>query len=139
MSRLSAMKEYAYMKALYDSGFSVPKPRDFNRHTVAMDLVPGYPLCQIHELHDNQQTYEDIMNLIMQLGSHGLIHSDFNEFNLILDDDDMVTLIDFPQMVSTSHPNAEFYFDRDVNCIRTFFKRRFDFESDEYPKFEDLR
>ena len=25
-----------------------------------------------------------------------------------------VTLIDFPQMVSTSHSNAEYYFDRDV-------------------------
>ena len=46
-SRLSAMKEYAYMKALSDAGFPVPKPRDFNRHTVAMDLVPGFPLCQV--------------------------------------------------------------------------------------------
>lgn len=139
MSRLSAMKEYAYMKALYDNGFSVPRPRDFNRHTVAMDLVPGYPLCQIHELEDTQQVYDDIMNLIVQLGSYGLIHSDFNEFNLMLSDEDNVTMIDFPQMVSTSHYNADYYFDRDVNCIRTFFKRRFNFESDEYPKIEDLK
>lgn len=139
MSRLSAMKEYAYMKALYDNGFPVPKPRDFNRHTVAMDLVPGFPLCQVHDIEDLQQVYDDIMNLIMRLGSYGLIHSDFNEFNLMLDDDDKITLIDFPQMVSTSHPNAEYYFDRDVNCIRIFFKRRFDFESVEYPKFCDLK
>jgi len=133
------MKEYAYMKALYDNKFPVPKPRDFNRHTVAMDLVPGYPLCQIHELEDAQQVYDDIMNLIVLLGNYGLIHSDFNEFNLMLSDEDKVTLIDFPQMVSTSHANAEFYFDRDVNCVRAFFKRRFNFESDEYPKFEDLK
>jgi len=139
MSRLSAMKEYAYMKALYDNKFPVPKPRDFNRHTVAMDLIPGYPLCQIHELEDAQQVFDDIMNLIVLLGSYGLIHSDFNEFNLMLSDEDKVTLIDFPQMVSTSHPNAEFYFDRDVNCVRSFFKRRFNFESEEYPKFEDLK
>lgn len=139
MSRLSAMKEYAYMKALYDNEFPVPRPRDFNRHTVAMDLVPGYPLCQIHEFDDTQKVYDDIMNLIMRLGSHGLIHSDFNEFNLIISDEDEVTLIDFPQMVSTSHINAQYYFDRDVSCIRIFFKRRFDFESDEYPKFEDLK
>ena len=104
-----------------------------------MDLVPGYPLCQIHEFDDTQKVYDDIMNLIMRLGSHGLIHSDFNEFNLIISDEDEVTLIDFPQMVSTSHINAQYYFDRDVSCIRIFFKRRFDFESDEYPKFEDLK
>jgi RIO kinase 2 len=79
------------------------------------------------------------MNLIVQLASYGLIHSDFNEFNLMLSDDDKVTLIDFPQMVSISHLNAEFYFDRDVQCIRDFFKRRFNFESELYPKFSDVK
>ena len=44
-------------------------------------------------------------------------------------------MIDFPQMVSTSHLNAAEYFDRDVQCVRTFFSRRFEFDSDEFPKF----
>ncbi|KAG8980969.1 hypothetical protein FRB90_007367 [Tulasnella sp. 427] len=39
-------------------------------------------------------------------------------------------------MVSTSHVNAEFYFNRDVECIRTFFKRRFGYESNLYPRFQ---
>lgn len=43
----------------------------------------------------------------MKLANHGLIHGDFNEFNLMMNDDDRVTMIDFPQMVSTSHINAE--------------------------------
>jgi RIO kinase 2 len=47
-------------------------------------------------------------------------------------------LIDFPQMVSTDHPNAAFYFKRDVNCVREFFRRRFNYESEEFPKFEDI-
>lgn len=47
------------------------------------------------------------MELIVKLANHGLIHGDFNEFNLMLDDSDHVTMIDFPQMVSTSHLNAE--------------------------------
>ncbi len=139
LSRLSAMKEYAFMKALFENGFPVPKPIDFNRHTVVMELMEGYPLCQIHDVNDHQQVYDDIMNLIVHLANYGLIHSDFNEFNLILSDKDKVTLIDFPQMVSTSHINAEFYFDRDVQCIRDFFKRRFDFESELYPKFSDIK
>ena len=41
LSRISATKEFAYMKALYDRGFPVPKPYDFNRHCVVMDLVQG--------------------------------------------------------------------------------------------------
>lgn len=47
------------------------------------------------------------MNLIIKLANHGLIHGDFNEFNLMLDADDNVTMIDFPQIVSTSHMNAK--------------------------------
>jgi RIO kinase 2 len=38
-------------------------------------------------------------------------------------------------MVSTSHENAEWYFNRDVECIRTFFKRRFRYDSALYPRF----
>ncbi len=44
LSRLAAMKEFAYMKALYDRGFPVPRPVDFNRHAVVMELLSGYPL-----------------------------------------------------------------------------------------------
>ncbi|XP_036383156.1 serine/threonine-protein kinase RIO2 [Megalops cyprinoides] len=139
LSRLSAMKEYAYMKALYDRGFPVPKPVDYNRHAVVMELISGYPLCQIHEVEDPAALYSEIMELIVKLANHGLIHGDFNEFNLMLDDNDHVTMIDFPQMVSTSHLNAEWYFDRDVKCIRDFFSKRFNYESELYPTFKDIR
>lgn len=30
------------------------------------------------------------------------------------------------------------YFERDVECVRTYFKKKFGFESDDYPIFEDL-
>uniref|UniRef100_A0A4W6GC27 Serine/threonine-protein kinase RIO2 n=1 Tax=Lates calcarifer TaxID=8187 RepID=A0A4W6GC27_LATCA len=139
LSRLSAMKEFAYMKALYDRGFPVPKPVDYNRHAVVMELINGYPLCQIHELQDPPALYNEFMELIVKLANHGLIHGDFNEFNLMLDDQDHITMIDFPQMVSTSHPNAEWYFDRDVKCIRDFFAKRFNYESELFPTFKDIR
>ncbi|XP_036955396.1 serine/threonine-protein kinase RIO2 isoform X1 [Acanthopagrus latus] len=139
LSRLSAMKEFAYMKALYDQGFPVPKPVDYNRHAVVMELINGYPLCQVHELQDPSGLYSEFMELIVKLANHGLIHGDFNEFNLMLDDQDHITMIDFPQMVSTSHPNAEWYFDRDVKCIRDFFAKRYNYESELFPTFKDIR
>ncbi|XP_008053241.1 serine/threonine-protein kinase RIO2 [Carlito syrichta] len=139
LSRLSAMKEFAYMKALYERKFPVPKPVDYNRHAVVMELVNGYPLYQIHHVEDPASVYDEAMELIVKLANHGLIHGDFNEFNLILDKDDHITMIDFPQMVSTSHPNAEWYFDRDVKCIRDFFMKRFGYESELYPTFNDIR
>ncbi|KAM6036873.1 serine/threonine-protein kinase RIO2 isoform 2-T2 [Theristicus caerulescens] len=139
LSRLAAMKEFAYMKALHDRKFPVPKPVDYNRHAVVMELIDGYPLCQVRQMEDPATVYSELMDLIVKLANHGLIHGDFNEFNLILDNDDHVTMIDFPQMISTSHANAEWYFDRDVNCIKEFFKKRFNYESELFPAFKDIR
>uniref|UniRef100_A0A8C8AVL2 Serine/threonine-protein kinase RIO2 n=1 Tax=Otus sunia TaxID=257818 RepID=A0A8C8AVL2_9STRI len=139
LSHLAAMKEFAYMKALHDQNFPVPKPVDYNRHAVVMELIDGYPLCQVRQMEDPASLYSELMDLIVKLANHGLIHGDFNEFNLILDNDDHVTVIDFPQMISTSHANAEWYFDRDVNCIKEFFKKRFNYESELFPAFKDIR
>ncbi|KAJ8304779.1 hypothetical protein KUTeg_018362 [Tegillarca granosa] len=139
LSRLSAMKEFAYMKALYDRGFPVPKPVDYNRHAVVMELLSGYPMCQIQEMADPAQVYSDCMELIVRLGNCGVIHGDFNEFNIMVDDNQQITLYDFPQMISTSHVNAEWYFNRDVQCIRDVFVRKFHYESELFPKFSDLR
>lgn len=139
LSRLAAMKEFAYMKALYDRKFPVPKPVDFNRHTVIMELLSGHPLCQVKELGDPAQVYSDCMELIVRLGNCGVIHGDFNEFNLMIDSEGNITMYDFPQMISTSHFNAEWYFNRDVTCIREFFARRFNYESELYPCFSDIK
>ncbi|XP_075037413.1 serine/threonine-protein kinase RIO2 [Mixophyes fleayi] len=139
LSRLAAMKEFAYMKALYDAGFPVPKPYDYNRHAVVMELINGYPLCQVRHIEDPASLYNELMELIIKLANHGLIHGDFNEFNIMLDDEDHATMIDFPQMVSTSHSNAEWYFDRDVKCVRDFFLRRFNYESELFPTFRDIQ
>ena len=138
LSRISATKEFAYMKALKDRGFPVPTPLDFNRHCIVMELVQGYLLQNISEVDDPAQLYNKLMNLLLKFAGHGVIHGDYNEFNIMLDDDGQPVIIDFPQMVSTAHPDARVYFDRDVNCIRDFFKRRFNYESELAPTFDDV-
>lgn len=107
LSRISATREFAYMTALYDRGFPVPKPIDFNRHCIIMELVEGFTMTQVSEVVDVDALYDDLMNLIVRLGNCGVIHGDFNEFNIMITQDAKPILIDFPQMVSTSHLNAE--------------------------------
>lgn len=135
LSRLAAMKEFAFMKVLHENGFPVPVPVDQNRHCIVMSLIDGYPLSQVQEVENPGKLYSELMDLIVKLANYGLIHSDFNEFNLLINDKCEPMLIDFPQMVSTSHKNAEMYFNRDVECIRQFFRKRFRYESKLYPKF----
>jgi RIO kinase 2 len=138
MSRLAALKEFAYMKVLYDNGFPVPRPIDVNRHCVVMELLKSFPLSQIKRMANPDKVYGRCMRIIVQLARAGLIHCDFNEFNLMVDDSECVIVIDFPQMVSTSHMNARMYFDRDVECIRVFFKRRFNFDGAAWPTFDKV-
>jgi len=194
MSRLSAVKEFAFMKALHGVGYPTPEPLDHSRHVVAMSLVRGCPLYQIRTRNEvsteqAQSIFEQSVHLAKRLAKHGLVHCDLNEFNLMVDlsgiQQDMsgdgigdhyvrhsgavlrgpgalsahgalgkesqvdgtgekiveaapvpkellgngdpkpiVTLIDFPQMVSIKHPNAHELYDRDVQCLIRFFKNK---------------
>ncbi|OJD12779.1 Atypical/RIO/RIO2 protein kinase [Emergomyces pasteurianus Ep9510] len=167
MSRLAAMKEFAFMKALREHGFPVPEPIAQNRHTIVMSLIDAFPLRQISSVPDPAGLYSELIEMIVRLAGVGLIHGDFNEFNILIKEevigsdvakgkrkegDDgrgdgegeninlIPILIDFPQMVSVDHPNAEMYFDRDVQCIKRYFQRRFGFVSDEKgPFFKDAK
>ncbi|XP_041119129.1 serine/threonine-protein kinase RIO2-like [Polyodon spathula] len=183
LSRLAAMKEFAYMK-LTNKGGSLPvfilqfqvapvaclssMPMMGAMNLLPLSLMNHFSLqlrifcvgnwnrlspeiaamfyfciyffsCQVHQVEDPGALYSELMDLIVKLANHGLIHGDFNEFNVMVDDEDHATIIDFPQMVSTSHLNAEWYFDRDVKCIRDDFLRRFGYESELYPTFKDVR
>ena len=170
------------MKALGAAGFAVPEAIAQSRHTIVMGLVDGVPLRSVRRVGDPAGLYAELVEMIVRLAGVGLIHGDFNEFNIMVRDEDMdgdenedededergqvgsggdqrgheggmdpdaqVTatarvkpvVIDFPQMVSIDHANAEMYFDRDVNCIKTFFKRRFNFTSEQLgPFFADAK
>lgn len=125
LSRLAAMKEYAFMCALHERGFPVPRPLGQSRHVVVMELCPGSLLTNISEMDDPANVANTLLEFAVRLAQHGLVHCDLNEFNIMVDDDESVTVIDFPQMVSTSHADAEMLFDRDVSAIRRFFNHRY--------------
>ncbi|UKJ89996.2 non-specific serine/threonine protein kinase [Theileria orientalis] len=139
LSQLAAKKEYSYLSNLYDESFPVPEPIDFNRHVIAMRYIDGIPLSQVREMGSPKKVLHMIMSLIVKLARLGIIHGDFNDFNLMINEEgDKVTVIDFPQVVSVYHENAEFYFDRDVRSVVEMFKRKFKIDVVEFPKFSDV-
>lgn len=130
-SRLAAMKEYAFMCALHERGFPVPRPVGQSRHVVVMELCQGTLLTQVAQLENPVNVANGLLEIVIRLAQHGLVHCDLNEFNIMIDDEESVTVIDFPQMVSTSHADAKELFDRDVNGIRRFFFHRFNVMEDQ--------
>lgn len=140
MSRLAAQKEWAFMKILHEHDFPVPRPVDQARHCILMEAIDAYPLRQIADVPSPGKLYSTLMDIIVRFARAGLIHGDYNEFNILIRrESGEPIVIDFPQMVSTSHENAEWYFNRDVECIRTFFRRRFKYESAMYPRFKTVK
>ncbi|KAG5420358.1 rio2 [Candida metapsilosis] len=138
LSRLAAAKEYQFMQILYDNGFSVPQPFDYSRHCVMMEWIKGIPMKQLNTGNigklDYKKLYSDLMCFIVKLAKSGLIHCDFNEFNIIIrdpseaDNKSDFVVIDFPQCVSIEHIDAKTYFDRDIQGIRDFFKKKFKYD-----------
>ena len=92
-----------------------------------MSRIDGLTVCKTKVLKNPEAVYDQAMNMVKNLARHGLIHCDFNEFNLMIDASEKLYVIDFPQMVSTAHINAEMYFQRDVECVKVLFNRKFHF------------
>jgi RIO1 family len=90
-------------------------------------------------LENPEKVYHQMMDLLVRFAENGLIHGDLNEFNTMVDEDQELFVLDFPQMVSVYHKEAEFYFQRDQKCIQTLFKRRFNFVSDRSHTLQEIK
>jgi len=100
LSRLSASTEFYYMQMLFKKKFKVPRPIDQNRHAVLMTFIPGFLLNHIKKINNPQFILNQCLNIIVRLAKYGLIHCDFNEFNVLVNTKGKITIIDFPQMTS---------------------------------------
>lgn len=139
MARLAALKEFSYMKALHDEGFPVPTPIDQNRHVVVMSMIDAVPMYTLRDIPHASSVMERLMRLLVRLGRAGIVHGDFNEFNLLINENDQkVTLIDFPQIVHLHHKNAREYFERDVKCVMEYFRKKCDLDAVQWPTFDQL-
>jgi RIO kinase 2 len=129
-SKLSAEKEYNVMEQVYKAGVSTPKPIHQNRHVIVMDYIDGFNLIDVASLDDPQGFLDDIMFEIWKTYKAGIIHADLSEYNIIVQRNGLVLLIDWPQSIPTDHPNAEDLLKRDIYNVFNYFKRTFGLERD---------
>lgn len=143
LSLLAAQKEYQFMSLLYSKGFIVPQPYDNSRHIVLMELIDGFPMRNLRKHSNIPKLYSDLMTFAVKLANSGLIHCDFNEFNIMIKNtvedskDCGFVVIDFPQCISIQHKDADFYFQRDIECIRRFFRKKLKYDPTPDPTMLD--
>jgi RIO kinase 2 len=65
------------------------------------------------------------LNIRRTYKNAGVIHADLSEFNIIMQPDWHILIIDWPQFVRKDHPNAEDLLERDIVNVVTFFRRKF--------------
>ena len=126
-SRRSAEREYQALKALHPA-VSVPLPIAQNRHTVVMSLVNGTTLNRCN-LESPEEVLDEILENVHIAYKAGIIHSDLSEYNVMVEDGKCI-LIDWPQWIETSHPNADAIVGRDIDNILAYFKRKYKLKRD---------
>jgi RIO kinase 2 len=119
---LAARHEFKVMGRLYPA-VSVPRPVAWSRHALAMERVGG-TLLQKAVLVDPEECLEKILENVKEAYKLGIVHADLSEFNVMVTGVD-IKLIDWPQAVETSHPNAVELLKRDLHNILVFFARRY--------------
>jgi len=126
-SRRSAEREYQALTALYPK-VTVPLPIGQNRHTVVMALITGPNLnhCRVDE---PEIVLDEILTNTGIAYREGIIHGDLSEYNILMEEGRCV-IIDWPQWVGTTHPNAALMLERDIDNILTFFKRKYNVQYD---------
>jgi len=124
-SRLAAEKEYTALTLAFHAGVSVPKPIYQNRHTVVMQRIEGHQLGDVPTLDKPEGYLDEILVDVRKAYKAGVIHADLSEFNIIVSNEGVVYIIDWPQYISSNHPNAGEILERDVKNILVFFHRKF--------------
>lgn len=144
LSLLAAHKEFEFLSLLHSKGFKVPAPFDSSRHIVLMEMIEGFPMKNLRKHKNIPKLYSDLMLFAVQLANSGLIHCDYNEFNIMIkneeaceSDDCGFLVIDFPQCISIQHADAEYYFNRDIECIRRFFRKKLKYDPESDPSMLD--
>jgi RIO kinase 2 len=130
-SRLAAEKEYQALQVLFPNRVAVPEPISHNRHVVAMGMIEGAELAEYKEVPRPEKILGEILrNTRKAYLKAGIIHADLSEYNIILQPNGHILIIDWPQYVNKEHPNAEELLTRDVQNILQFFKRKHKLNAD---------
>ena len=125
-SRLAAEKEYQALKLLCPYGIAVPRPISQNRHVVVMGMIEGAELSEWQRIPRPKRVLKEILrNIRKAYLKVGIIDADLSEYNVILKPDMHILIIDWPQYVTRTHPNAQQLLNRDVKNILQYFKRKY--------------
>jgi RIO kinase 2 len=126
INRLAAKREFEALKRIYKLNLNTPKPIAFNRHIVVMSYLRGKELAYSRDIPNPRKIFKKIIKQIRIIYEKlGIIHGDLGEFNIVIDENENILIIDWIQWISKNHPNARKTLERDINNLCEYFKKKF--------------
>ncbi len=120
-------KEASNLRRAADAGVRVPTPIAHERNVLAMEFVgsAGSPAPRLEEVElENPGTAFDVVSTYLErLYSSGLVHGDLSEYNVLVDDGDLV-VIDVGQAVTLHHPNSDDLLRQDCRNVARYFSKQ---------------
>jgi RIO kinase 2 len=127
----AAKREYDFLVRLKETKMNISTPYFRSMHSIVMYRINGVRLVDYKHLPNPKEILNKTFEQIKIAYKENIINGDLSEYNIILDENNEIWIIDWPQAVTLDHPNAEFLIKRDIQNVIKFFKRKYDLQIDE--------
>ena len=120
-----AKREYKNLKKAKENGVNCPRPIIVYENILVMefigeDFIPAPRLIDV-KIENAEEIYKQIVQEMRKLTNAKIIHSDLSPYNILLLRD-KVYLIDFSQAITSIHPLALEFLERDCKNINKYFE-----------------
>lgn len=134
----AAKREYDFLVKLNSTKMNIATPYFRSMHSIVMNRINGVRLIEIRNLEDPREIFYKVIKQIKIAYKENIINGDLSEYNILLDDNNDIFIIDWPQAVTLEHPNAEFLIRRDIHNVIRYFTRKYDLNIDENSCYNSL-
>lgn len=134
----AAKREYDFLIKLKSTKMNIATPYFRSMHSIVMDKINGLRLIEIRNLPNPIEIFDKVFEQIRISYNEKIINGDLSEYNILLDENNDIWIIDWPQAVTLEHPNAEFLIRRDLHNVIRYFRRKYDLTIDENSYYNTL-